>query len=294
MSKSYLGFQEVKFFGYIVRKDSFELGEERKTAIARIPFPRSVKEMQSFLGLCIFFQRFVPHYASKVAQLYDMTKQNFNWDVTSWKVDYHTVFKDAKQAIIDSMKLYFPDYNLRWIVRTDASKFGVGGALFQIKVEEDGSQILQILAMVSKKFSDRAVNWAIIQQECYGIYFTLHTLQYYLRGKFFELETDHANLQWMEASDNPLIIRMRVFVQGLVTVIRHIPGSQNKIADFLSRTELQGTAEQNNLSNILYRDELLEFYSLFDSCFPEDEAQCKAQEFFFMIQSSIFSEIVNE
>jgi hypothetical protein len=98
----------------------------------------------------------------------------------------------------------------------------------------------------------------------------------------------------MEASDNPLIIRMRVFVQGLVTVIRHIPGSQNKIADFLSRTELQGTAEQNSLSNILYRDELLEFYSLFDSCFPEDEAQCKAQEFFFMIQSSIFSEIVNE
>jgi len=112
MSKSYLGFQEVKFFGYIVRKDSFELGEERKTAIARIPFPRSVKEMQSFLGLCIFFQRFVPHYASKVAQLYDMTKQNFNWEVTSWKVDYHTVFKDAKQAIIDSMKLYFLDYHV--------------------------------------------------------------------------------------------------------------------------------------------------------------------------------------
>jgi hypothetical protein len=95
-----------------VRKNSFELGEERKTAIARITFPRSVKEIQSFSDLCIFFKRFVPRYVSKVAQLYDMKKQNFNWNVTSWKVDYHTVFKAAKKAIIDSMKLYFPDYHV--------------------------------------------------------------------------------------------------------------------------------------------------------------------------------------
>ena len=203
------------------------------------------------------------------------------------------MFKDAKQAIIDSMKLYFPDYNLRWIVRTDASKFGVGGALFQVKVEEDGSQILQILAMVSKKFSDRAVNWATIQQECYGIYFTLHKLQYYLRGKFFELETDHANLQWMEASDNPLIIRMRVFVQGLVRVIRHIPGSQNKFADFLSRTDLTNVCETAALSRLIYRDEVRELDVLMNLYFPDDdEIIFLSGEFFHMIQSAIFSEII--
>jgi len=141
---------------------------------------------------------------------------------------------------VAAMRLYFPDYNLQWIVRTDASLYGVGGVLFQVFVNAEGVKVFQPIAFVSKKFSDAAAKWATIQQECFGIYYTVHKLQYYLRGKFFELETDHANLQWMEASDNPLIVRMRVFVQGFLRVIKHIPASQNKVSDFFSRFDSDG------------------------------------------------------
>ena len=262
MAKSFLGFTEVKFFGYNIRHDSYELGEDRKRIIERLPFPRTVKETQSFLGVGIFFQRFVPHYASIVAPLYEMTKQKFNWDKDSWKIDYEAIFDEAKRTIIASMRLYFPDYSLRWLVRTDASLFGVGGVLLQIYINADGTEVLQPIAFVSKKFSESAAKWATIQQECYGIYYTLHKLQFYLRGKFFELETDHANLQWMEASENPLIVRMRVFVQGLVQVIRHIPGAQNKIADFLSRTEFKVSQDVEMLQRLFFASELLELQRL--------------------------------
>ena len=240
MAKSFIGFREVKFFGYNIRHDSYELGEDRKQIIERLPFPQTVKATQSFLGISIFFQKFVPHYSSLIAPLYEMTKQNFNWDKSTWKLDYKNVFEEAKKVIISSLRLYFPDYNLQWIMRTDASIYGVGGVLLQVFIDSDGVKIFQPIAFVSKKFSETAVKWATIQQECYGIYYTIHKLQYYLRGKFFELETDHANLQWMEASDNPLIIRMRVFVQGFLRVIRHIPKAHNKLADFFSRYDEDG------------------------------------------------------
>lgn len=261
MSKSFIGFREVKFFGYNIRHDSYELGEDRKQIIERLPFPNTVKATQSFLGISIFFQKFVPNYSSLIAPLYDMTKQDFSWDQSMWKLDYKNIFEEAKKAIISSLRLYFPDYNLQWIMRTDASIYGIGGVLLQVFIDPDGVKIFQPIAFVSKKFSETAVKWATIQQECYGIYYTIHKLQYYLRGKFFELETDHANLQWMEASDNPLIIRMRVFIQGFLRLIRHIPKAHNKLADFLSRYDENGKLAAM-LCRLCCSDELLELNSI--------------------------------
>jgi hypothetical protein len=287
LSKSFFGFSEVKFFGYLIRHDSYELGEDRKGVIERLPFPRTVKETQSFLGVSIFFQRFVPNYAVIVAPLYDMTKQSFNWDRSTWTIDYNKVFGDAKVAILASLRLFFPDYSLRWVVRTDASLFGVGGVLFQVFIDADGVEVFQPIAFVSKKFSEAATKWATIQQECYGIYFTLHKLQYYVRGKFFELETDHANLQWMEASENPMIVRMRVFVQGLVRVIRHISAVQNKLADFFSRYQL-GKNESSSLMMIrlLFSEELSEL-RLISRSFDLDNS---VEELFPQLAMAVFSD----
>ena len=54
-------------------------------------------------------------------------------------------------------------------------------------------------------------------------------------GKYFEVETDHNNLRWIEASLNPAIVRMRIFMQGYHFDVRHIPGKLNIAADYLSR-----------------------------------------------------------
>ena len=284
MSKSWLGFQEVKFFGYEIVHDSYKLGDDRKEVIERLPFPKSIKETQSFLGLCIFFQRFVPNYASIVAPLYDMTKQKFVWDSKAWQLDYVSVFESCKEAIIKSFVLYFPDYSLRWIVRTDASNYGVGGVILQVKLGGDGTEILQPIAFTSKKFSDQAAKWPTIRQECYSMYHTLFKFQYYLRGKFFELETDHANLQWMESSEDAVIIRMKIFIYSLVRLIRHIPGTHNRLADFISRTQL------NMLSRLFFKEELSELAELLRLSMSELEVEGELYNIFYMIQSAIFVE----
>ena len=58
---------------------------------------------------------------------------------------------------------------------------------------------------------------------------------YYLRGKEFLIETDHRNLVWLESSQVPIVIRWRVLLQAYQFSIRHIPGKENTVADWLSR-----------------------------------------------------------
>ena len=128
---------------------------------------------------------------------------------------------DMKKACVDSFQLAFPDFDKRWVLRTDASQVGRGGVLLQEEVIDE-EKILRPLFFVSKKFSSSAQKWSTIQQEAYGIYYSVHKLQGYMLGKYFECETDHNNLKWIEASLNPAIIRMRVFSQSFHFDLVHI------------------------------------------------------------------------
>ena len=235
ITKSNIGFDEVEFFGYRIKKDYYELTEERKQALKDIPFPSSMKSMQKFLGFAIYFQPFVENYATLAAKLYQMTTKEFDWDKTKWEEDYEQIFNEFKQALQTSQRLFYPDYAKQWILRTDASLLGVGGVLLQ-QMEIEGREELMPLFFVSKKFSPAAMKWSTIQQECYAIYYTVFKLQDHLRGKFFITECDHNNLRWMESSSNAAVTRMRIFLQQFITHIRHIAGKNNYAADYLSRT----------------------------------------------------------
>jgi hypothetical protein len=234
-AKSWLGFIEVKFFGYLCRHDSFCMTNERKEHIQGIPFPTNQKSMQSFLGAALFFKDFVANYSQLTAKLNDMSTSKFNWDSSTWVIDYKAVFQQFKDELQRACALFYPDYELPWILRTDASETGIGGVLLQIKTNESGNEVMQPISFVSKKFSDPATRWSTIEQECYGIYFCVHHFGYFLRCKFFVLETDHNNLRWMSASEVPKITRWRIFLQSFNFLIRHIPGKHNTVADWQSR-----------------------------------------------------------
>ena len=236
-AKSWIGFDKVSFFGYECTHNKLELSEDRKKAILDILFPEQGnrnKKVRSLLGSGVMFSPFVDHYSDLVANLPDMTKATFNWDETSWKHDYRNQYEDFKQGLQKACALYYPDYVLEWILRTDASDYGIGVVLLQIKYT-DGKKIYQPIAFWSKKFSAQALNWPTIEKEGYAIYAGVHRFAYYLIGKSFIIETDHNNLRWMEASEVPKIVRWRIYLQSFDFKIRHIKGSMNTVADALSR-----------------------------------------------------------
>ena len=235
LKKSWIGVATVTFFGYEVTNGTWRLSDSRKKAINELEFPTTTKQMQSCLGAALFFHHHIPNYSNWSAKLYEMTHDNFNWNTNTWQVNYKSYFEDFKQALMNAATLYFPDYALKWVVRCDASDSAVGGVLFQIYVDKDGSETHQPIAFCSKRLSGAAEKWDAYKKEAFAIYYSVFSFDYYLKGKDFLVESDHRNLQWIESSQSPIIVRWRTLLQSYDFLVKHIPGKENKVADWISR-----------------------------------------------------------
>jgi len=66
--------------------------------------------------------------------LYDVIKPNFKWKPATWTVNYHSEYQKAKEALIASVAMYFPDYSIDWILRVGASQVAVCAVLLQIMI----------------------------------------------------------------------------------------------------------------------------------------------------------------
>ena len=138
MQKTWLGFASVKFFGYKVSFGKYEMDEDRKKAISEYTMPTTQKGMQRFLGAALFFKSFVPDYSRISAPLNEMTHKDFNWTASTWTKDYKQSFDELKSALVQSTANHFPDYDLPWVLRVDASDVAVGAVLFQEKLFSTG------------------------------------------------------------------------------------------------------------------------------------------------------------
>ena len=248
MAKSNIGFDKAEFFGYIVQHKSYTISPERIQGLANVKLPGDMVALRRLMGAAIFLHPFVANYAKAAGPLYDMLKKSYDWNQldtdATLKANYERNFKTFIQSLSTSMSLFYPDYSLDWILRTDASEYGYGAVLLQVNKEGQNEPI----ALISEKFSVQAVKWATIEQEGFAIQDSVRKLQYYLRCKRFVLQTDHRNLIWMAKSEVPKIIRWRIFLQSFNFVIQHIPGKVNILADLMSRSALN-TIVQGRISN---------------------------------------------
>lgn len=173
LKKTWLGFQEVTFFGYLCKHRSYSMTEERKLKIENMPFPTTRKMAQQFLGMSIIFMPFVPGYSAIAADIQDMTRKDFNWDKRTWDKDYVASFKRMCVALRESVSIFYPNYEWKWVVRTDASDYAVGAVILQFDPDH---KVWQPIAFLSKKLSDVAFRWSIIEKEAYAIYYAVYTL----------------------------------------------------------------------------------------------------------------------
>jgi hypothetical protein len=233
LSKSWFGFDKAEFFGYVCQHGTYRLSSERITSVMSIPFPEGgnkMKKMQQFLGSAVYFKPFIFDYSKKTSALTEMTHREFSWSDKTWLKDYKTLFESFKADILHSFTLYHPNYEVPWYLYVDASDVALGGVLIQVVNQEQ-----QVLAFISKKFTTSSVRWSTIEKECFAMFYSCQKLRYYLHAKEFTMLTDHNNLLYMESSEVPKIIRMRIFLQDFNFKLLHVPGKDNVFADWLSR-----------------------------------------------------------
>ena len=258
MAKTDIGFSTVKFFGYEVDGTGYRIDADRHTALNNIPFPgdlqvtttKKTKHMQSFLGFSLYFRHFVSDYAQSRAPLDDMCKKDFNWETSTWTVDYRHIFQNFKDKCAQSFSVHFPDFSLPWILQTDASNYAIGSILLQIRTLPDGLKRAEPIHVFSQKLSPPATRWPTIKQEAYAIFASVKNSAYYLEHKPFTIHTDHRNLQFIEKSEDKIITRWRLFLQSFpIEAITHIKGTENIAADYLSR--LHDEIDVHSMAHVL-------------------------------------------
>jgi hypothetical protein len=113
---------------------------------------------------------------------------------------------------------------------TDASDYGIGGAVFQMV---DGVE--HPIAFMSKTLSSQECGWSTIEKECYAIVYAFRKFEYLLRGQTFTVRTDHENLKYINDPPSPKVRRWKVALQEFDFYLEHIAGVLNVVADGFSR-----------------------------------------------------------
>ena len=71
--------ESVEYLGFIISINGLRMAQDKVQIILDWPEPRRVKDIQSFLGFCNFYQRFIFGYSDIVIPLICLTRKNFPW-----------------------------------------------------------------------------------------------------------------------------------------------------------------------------------------------------------------------
>jgi transposase InsO family protein len=145
-------------------------------------------------------------------------------------------FAALREAVAKCPKLYFLVDNAPVFLRTDASDYGIGAYLFQVVTDSlHNTTTEHPIAFLSKTLSGAQLRWSTIEKEAFAIYHAVTKWSHYLQDIHFTLQTDHANLTFINANSKGKVQRWKLEIQDYDFVIQHIPGVQNEVADFFSR-----------------------------------------------------------
>ena len=153
--------------------------------------PKSVKDVQKFLGLANYYRWFVKDFAKIARPLHEMTRKENKW---SWEERQQKAFEELKKRFTIEPVLVTPDLDKEMRVKVDASDFVTEGVL-SMKCEDEK---WRPVAYISKSLNEAKRNYKIHDKEMLVIIQCLEAWRHFLEGakNRFEIWTDHKNLEY--------------------------------------------------------------------------------------------------
>ena len=239
--KSVLGSSELPFLGHVVSGDGIKPLPDSVDAIDRIQPPTTVKEVKSFIGSITFYHRFLPRLSEVLRPLHLLTAgpKTKRCRKILWGAEHQQAFERAKNLLKTATLLTHlaSDSELRLV--TDASDIAIGAVLEQ--ADQTG---WRPVAFFSRVLSAAELNYSTFDRELTAIYAAIQKFKHWLDGRQFHILTDHKPLVGAIAKTTDAISgrqqRQLSFIAEFTSDVRHLPGAENTVADFLSRPSRTG------------------------------------------------------
>jgi hypothetical protein len=86
---------EISFLGHHISTNGILPMPGKMNEIQNFPQPKNTKQMKSFLGTCLWVSKFIPHFATLAAPLYESTKS----PKIIWTAHIKQAFESLKLAV---------------------------------------------------------------------------------------------------------------------------------------------------------------------------------------------------
>ena len=176
----------VVYLGHLIDSAELHPTMDKLAAVRDAPPPKDAVALKSFLGLIMFYSRFMPHHSTVLAPLNSLLKKNVPW---RWTKTEDNAFMAAKNLLLNSRTLVHYDETLPLVLSCDASSYGAGAVLSHVI---NGKH--QPIAFASCTLTETQRNYSQLEKEAFSIIFGLKRFHQYLCGRSFTILTDHRPL----------------------------------------------------------------------------------------------------
>ncbi|KRX57493.1 Retrovirus-related Pol polyprotein from transposon [Trichinella sp. T9] len=208
---------------------------EKVEAIRRFRQPTTIHELRQFLGCVNFYRRFIPRAATLLAPLERLTSSHDSHNKLKLPEDAVNAFDEVKEALANATLLSHPQEGAALSLVVDASDHA---AALQQRHKGRWSP----LAFFSRRFQPREMRYSAFGRELLAIYLAIRHFRHWLEGRQFTVLTDHKPIvqavQRGTGSHNPREVRQLDYITSFTSDVRHIKGTQNTVADLLSRASV--------------------------------------------------------
>jgi transposase InsO family protein len=256
IAKSEFSVTKTKYLGFIISTDGIEVDPDKIEVIQTWEPPTTVKGIQSFLGFCNFYRRFIRDYGRIAKPLSNLGRKDIPFVFNATCLD---AFGELKQRLTSTPILAHYDMSRESILETDASNGVVGGVLSQ----KQSDDLFHPVAYFSKTMAPAECNYEIHDKEMLAIVRALEHWRAELIGLQTQLPiySDHKALEYF-MTKRQLTARQARWAELLSQYhfrIEYRTGKSNERADALTRRSQDNqdkTMAQNRTQALLQPSQL--------------------------------------
>ncbi|XP_055961800.1 uncharacterized protein LOC126681357 [Mercurialis annua] len=218
--------------GHRISEAGIEVDRAKTEVIEKLVAPATVKGVRAFLGHAGFYRRFIKDFSSIARPLTRLLVKDVPFEFTE---ECQGAFERLKEALVTAPIISSPDWSLPFELMCDASDQALGCVLGQRKDKK-----VHVIYYASRTMAGAQLNYTTTEKEMLAVVFALDKFRQYLLGSKAIIYTDHAALRYLFAKQDakPRLIRWILLMQEFDVEIRDKKGTENVVADHLSRLEV--------------------------------------------------------
>ncbi|XP_038978648.1 uncharacterized protein LOC120108978 [Phoenix dactylifera] len=214
-----------------------EVDQSKIELISKLPTPKTVKDVRSFLGHAGFYRRFIQNFSAISRPLCNLLVKDTPFE---WTQECQAAFQTLIGKLTSAPIMQPPDWSLPFEIMCDASDYAVGAVLGQ---RREGKPF--VIYYASRTLNSAQMNYSTTEKELLAVVFALDKFCAYLIGSPITIFTDHAALKYLLAKKDAKarLIRWILLLLEFNLTIKDKKGLENGVADHLSRLIFEDTTD---------------------------------------------------